>query len=232
MAQLNWIYDELVLATDLVARHGWNGLRVHNAEVIELSQLLRSASFHEFDGRPGSFRSPNSVQRKTFDIATQHPDYKGVPTRGGHLDSQVLRQFIAAPRRMADLAASIREQITAEVASDLDLAELAAHEGRVLAALHLRRERSAALRAQKIAAARAAGAAIACEVCWFDFARHYGDLGQDYIEVHHILPLHASGPVMTRLEDLALLCSNCHRMIHRARPWLTPKELGRRYAAS
>jgi len=29
----------------------------------------------------------------------------------------------------------------------------------------------------------------------------------------------------TRLEDLALLCSNCHRMVHYRRPWLTLEEL-------
>jgi putative restriction endonuclease len=29
----------------------------------------------------------------------------------------------------------------------------------------------------------------------------------------------------TRLEDLALLCANCHRMIHRASPWLSVEEL-------
>ncbi|MDN5896921.1 MAG: HNH endonuclease, partial [Nocardioides sp.] len=72
----------------------------------------------------------------------------------------------------------------------------------------------------------AEGLPISCEVCAFDFGATYGALGEGYVEVHHRLPLHASGPVKTRLEDLALLCSNCHRMIHRARPWLTPEGLG------
>ncbi|MDP6032209.1 MAG: HNH endonuclease [Alphaproteobacteria bacterium] len=29
----------------------------------------------------------------------------------------------------------------------------------------------------------------------------------------------------TKLSDLVLLCSNCHRMVHRKRPWLTVREL-------
>ena len=64
-----------------------------------------------------------------------------------------------------------------------------------------------------------------CEACAFDFGRFYGPHGLDYIELHHRTPLHVTGPTKTRLADLALLCSNCHRMIHRARQWLTVEEL-------
>ncbi|MBN4084034.1 HNH endonuclease [bacterium AH-315-A03] len=35
-----------------------------------------------------------------------------------------------------------------------------------------------------------------------------------------------AGQTTTRLSDLALVCSNCHRMIHRRSPWPTPIELG------
>lgn len=69
---------------------------------------------------------------------------------------------------------------------------------------------------------------LECEVCGFDFATRYGDLGTGFIEAHHILPLAAAGPATTRLADLALVCSNCHRMLHRAKPWMTPEELGKR----
>jgi len=33
------------------------------------------------------------------------------------------------------------------------------------------------------------------------------------------------GEAKTRLDDLALLCSNCHRMVHVRRPWLSMAEL-------
>ncbi|MEU6849010.1 HNH endonuclease [Actinacidiphila alni] len=39
------------------------------------------------------------------------------------------------------------------------------------------------------------------------------------------MPLHAAGEGTTKLSDLALICSNCHRMIHRSAPWPTPTEL-------
>lgn len=169
------------------------------------------------------------MQRKTFDIATQHPDYTGRPTRGGPHDVEVLLAFISEPVRMTALAATLRDQIIAPPdaapADDADLDELTAHEGRALAVTHLRRERNPKLRAAKLAAVTAKGLPIACEVCGFDFAAQYGEPGEGYIEVHHVLPLHASGPVLTRLDDLALLRSSCHRTIHRARPWLTPAGL-------
>jgi len=59
----------------------------------------------------------------------------------------------------------------------------------------------------------------------FDFAAKYGDLGAGFLEAHHILPLAAIGPAITRLADLAVVCSNCHRMLHRAKPWMTLAEL-------
>ena len=63
---------------------------------------------------------------------------------------------------------------------------------------------------------------LACELCGFDFTVAYGDRGEGYIECHHIVPLHASGPTKTRPEDLILICANCHRIIHRRNPFLTP----------
>jgi 5-methylcytosine-specific restriction protein A len=69
------------------------------------------------------------------------------------------------------------------------------------------------------------GLPIACEVCAFDFGRGYGSHGLDYIECHHRIPLHVTGETRTSLADLALLCSNCHRMIHHTKQWLTVEEL-------
>jgi 5-methylcytosine-specific restriction protein A len=63
---------------------------------------------------------------------------------------------------------------------------------------------------------------LACEACGFDFAIHYGDRGNGFIECHHIKPVAdiVEGQT-THIDDLVLLCSNCHRIIHRRRPWLS-----------
>jgi len=54
-----------------------------------------------------------------------------------------------------------------------------------------------------------------CEACEFDFERHYNGHGTGFIECHHKFPIAKNGIRTTQLEDLALVCSNCHRMLHR-----------------
>lgn len=57
---------------------------------------------------------------------------------------------------------------------------------------------------------------LKCEACEFDFAKVYGDLGEGFIEGHHTIPVaDLDGTSKTKVSDIALLCSNCHRMIHR-----------------
>ena len=65
-----------------------------------------------------------------------------------------------------------------------------------------------------------------CEICSFDFSNIYGSRGLDFIECHHNIPLHENeSERITKTSDLSLLCSNCHRMIHRKKDWLTVEEL-------
>jgi hypothetical protein len=67
---------------------------------------------------------------------------------------------------------------------------------------------------------------LICEVCEFDFAAHYGEIGEGYIEGHHTKPISEMGETeQTMVEDIALVCANCHRMLHRKRPWLSINEL-------
>ncbi|MBC8490632.1 MAG: HNH endonuclease [Bacteroidetes bacterium] len=54
-----------------------------------------------------------------------------------------------------------------------------------------------------------------CEICGFDFSRKYGDIGEDFIECHHKIPIATGGIRKTKIDDLSLVCSNCHRMLHR-----------------
>jgi hypothetical protein len=67
-----------------------------------------------------------------------------------------------------------------------------------------------------------------CSVCGFDFAEVYGEHGLGFIEVHH-LRLRSTLARKTKVDpkrDMATVCSNCHRMIHRTRERvLTAEEL-------
>jgi len=100
-------------------------------------------------------------------------------------------------------------------------------EGKLKERLHVSRERNSSLiRVVKKEALSKYGKLV-CECCSFDFALVYGDLGHEFIEAHHTVPvseLHSGGEE-TKKEDIALVCSNCHRMLHRRRPWLSIGEL-------
>ena|SRR3989339_69233 len=91
---------------------------------------------------------------------------------------------------------------------------------------HLRRERNSKIVRQKKDITLKETGALRCEVCNFDFSQFYGELGKDFCEVHHLLQLSkADGEVTTKLEELAVVCSNCHRIIHKHDPMLTLNQL-------
>lgn len=65
-----------------------------------------------------------------------------------------------------------------------------------------------------------------CEICGFDFSVKYGEIGKNYIEAHYTIPVsEMEEGSETKVEDIVLVCSNCHRMLHRRRPWLLKDEL-------
>lgn len=64
-----------------------------------------------------------------------------------------------------------------------------------------------------------------CEVCYINFEDKYGERGKDFIEGHHTKPVtEMKAGETTRIKDIAMLCPNCHRMIHRE-PFVTVEEL-------
>ncbi len=101
-------------------------------------------------------------------------------------------------------------------------------EGRELERKHRSRERNqAAIRAAKDAFVKKHGK-LFCQVCGFDFQDKYGEAGRGFIEGHHTIPISdLAGEVKTKARDIALVCANCHRMLHRKRPWFKMKDLKR-----
>jgi 5-methylcytosine-specific restriction endonuclease McrA len=92
-------------------------------------------------------------------------------------------------------------------------------EGRMRKAFILHRRREGSARRAKIRDAVArSGGELLCEVpkCGFNFRTTYGSLGEGYAQVHHLHPLkyspHSGREV--KLSDLAIVCANCHAMIH------------------
>lgn len=68
---------------------------------------------------------------------------------------------------------------------------------------------------------------LGCAVCGFDFRSVYGDIGDGFIHVHHLVELSSIRRkyVVDPVKDLRPVCPNCHAMLHRQRPPLTIEAL-------
>ena len=76
----------------------------------------------------------------------------------------------------------------------------------------IERNRKLAARAKKVHGYK-------CKACGFDFAQRYGVIGAGFIEAHHLTPLaelQGKSVLLDATRDFTVLCSNCHRMIHRS----------------
>jgi 5-methylcytosine-specific restriction enzyme A len=230
-----WSRDELILALNLYVASKGNPPGKSSQGVVELSNLLNQMD-SQIAQHASDFRNPNGVYMKAMNFRRFDPVYiaqgkKGLQ-RGNRLEEEVWSDFANNPAKLAQAANAIRLTVAngeipaASTEEDEELAE--AEEGRILTRIHRSRERSRDLVERKKAAAIKLHGCLKCEACSFDFKAVYGSRGERFIEAHHIKPVHTLLPgSKTRLEDLVLLCSNCHRIIHVRRPWLSFQELKR-----
>jgi predicted HNH restriction endonuclease len=103
--------------------------------------------------------------------------------------------------------------------------EIEYSEGREYFRLHKLRERKPLIIVQAKERFVKKHGRLYCEVCGTDFSIVYGERGNDFIEGHHnkLVSKMKEGD-KTKVEDIAMLCSNCHRMIHRE-PIITVEQL-------
>jgi predicted HNH restriction endonuclease len=137
------------------------------------------------------------------------------PSVAGHMEA-LWKRHVAA----------IRGYVPSEALDGQDPEEAEFPEGRVLYRLHRYHERCGDLpkRAKELALKK--HGRLACVVCGFDFHATYGPIGEGFIECHHTVPVsELDGGMKTKLADVVLVCSNCHRMLHRRRPWLRIEKL-------
>lgn len=230
MKNPDWVRDEIILAIDLYVRAGRKQLPPGHDDVIQLSRLLNRLPVHPASSRDENFRNPNGISMILGNFLGVDPlhDQPGL-SRNNHLQASVWNEFIENPallRRTADAIETASQIENLLEPADAVDEEDVFPEGHVLTRLHVQRERNRAAVAAKIDQVCGRDGGLACEVCAFDFLSFYGELGRRFAECHHILPL-AEGAFSrkTRLSDLAIVCANCHRMLHRGRPVLTLAEL-------
>lgn len=101
-------------------------------------------------------------------------------------------------------------------------------EGRIKYQLHRRKERNREVVRRKKESVLSRTGSLPCEVCGFDFASAYGPLGKGFAECHHLVPLASlEESRRTCLSELAIVCANCHRMLHRNCPMISLEQLRR-----
>ena len=105
-----------------------------------------------------------------------------------------------------------KEKTITEIQVD---SEPVAIEGQSKLAIHMRYERDSSLIKKIKEKALLSNPMLNCEVCGFSFYEKYGVLGQGFIEAHHLQPLNETKETKTSRADIALVCSNCHKMIHK-----------------
>ncbi len=220
-----WSRDELILALDLYFTNPTNQPGKGSSAVAELSSTLNK--LHRLNGVSGAptLRNENGVYLKMMNLRSLDPAYtaqgKVGMQSGGALEKVVWADYEGRRANLQVDAKTIRQAVTdaneTTVAKLPDAPPYEGEEGGVIMRLHKRYERDPKLVAEKRKSAAVTGD-LACEVCGFDFKAAYGDLGEGYIEVHHTKPVHTLlAGTKTKLDDLALLCANCHRMAHRKR---------------
>lgn len=221
-----WLRDEIIVALDLYRREGRNP---SEEGVAEVSSLLRSIPIESHLAANPKFRNRTGVRLKVSNFVALDPGAETAGmSRGSRLDKEVFDEYWPQPAKLAETAAAIKANLEAvpevEPGEDEEIED--APEGRILTRTHRLRERNRKLVRRKKEKVLAETGSLACETCGFDFHAFYGERGKGFIECHHVVPVRDLRPgARTKLEDLSLLCSNCHRMIHVRSPWLTVEQL-------
>ncbi|MEZ4801682.1 MAG: HNH endonuclease [Gelidibacter sp.] len=225
MRNPKWHRDEIILALDLYFRLEPGQIHSRNPEIIELSETLNKLPIHEFRPDSVKFRNPNGASLKLSNFLALDATYHGKGMQSySRLDKQVFDDFKNDKETLSKLAAHIKATVTNtklnnqlyKIGDDIDDTTDGVKEGKVIYKLHKYYERDTKINRKKKDRYLKTYGKLDCETCTFDFYEAYGDLGKGYIECHHISPLsELGGETTTTLDDLALVCSNCHRMLHR-----------------
>ncbi len=229
--QINWTLEEWIVAVDFYRRHKGHIPPLGSDEIRELSQTLRNIRNFD-DNVPPNTRNPKGVHWQVRVLAKLEPDSVGAavtrhaPPPLARKAWEITQDTIGArAHQIIKLAGDekLRQQVQ-EIGRPFG-AEYA-EEGQLVSRVHWARERNSQIIMKKKKEFNQREGSLYCEICTFNYRDKYGSRGEGFIECHHTKPLaDLTARTRTHLEDLLLVCANCHRMIHRWRPWLSPDEM-------
>lgn len=204
----------------------------HNISIDSLPKPLMKAFSTSADGRISETRYVRNLKQNHYFLKEIDPTgkdftkrlykeslekvlktvpekYKSDFYRGYHWNCEITKRA----RRTSNIDLNWDEETTH--------IETGAAEGRQITYYSTKYERSSQ---NRDAAIRIHG--TKCMICGFDFKERYGELGENYIEVHHLKPLSSqnSEVIINPETDLICVCANCHRMLHRFKNYMVSVE--------
>jgi hypothetical protein len=196
---------------------------LHDSTVVDINGRLREVGglLSRSDLPPDVLASARQYQRIVL---------SGTPSAELRSVANTLRGWLQSAPGVLDQIDSPSTSIAPEnaelVAESIEAGELSVDETKRRLVSHYKIDRDRGIIKAKIDQFCKENGSVFCEACGFDFEEKYGEYAKGVIDVHHIKPLSSLLPnTMTKLSDLMLLCSNCHRVIHRRRTPLTREDL-------
>ena len=157
------------------------------------------------------------LEEYTDDILSLHHlhehGYEGIPRSVRECKDQGLIDFLLHPHQMVN-----------DDVYDVDYPEddEKLYEGALITVKANKYERNQKARKECVAKK-----GYQCLVCGRDFEATYGEIGKNFIHVHHLTPISTIGKEyeLNVDTDLVPVCPNCHYMLHRKDPPYTIEEL-------
>ena len=201
----------------------------HKREIVRgLNKHLSPDAIREFLGS-GDFSSATSIDRAIFDIRQNlehdrlHKSFdfyvEFLDENANHRMEDVSQEaaLIEMHKRVGKTVSPPNFQTPLSLEEIDEKDEKHQTEGEKRLVKHFRRERSPALRKGKIERTIKENGFMHCECCGTRAESYSPEKRHRIFEVHHKKPL-ADGITINGLDDLVLLCANCHRGIHASDP--------------
>jgi 5-methylcytosine-specific restriction enzyme A len=225
MRNPKWHQDEIILALDLYFSPTRGTIDGKNPKIIALSKVLSSLPLFQERPDEAKFRNANGVSLKLSNFLAIDPNYKGKGmSSSSKLDKELFNRFQDKRDELKSIAIEIKRVVADDglskmiysIEDDDTIITDSVEEGQILYKLHKVRERNREIVARKKEQAMSLYGRLACEACVLAFDEFYGEIGKGFIECHHLTPLSKlKVDTKTTLDSLSLVCSNCHRMLHR-----------------
>jgi len=221
LKQILWTREELILILDLYLKNRETYYKIPRDTLAKYSAYLRKMHGIEVN-ESSNFRSLKSVEIRLRNYTSVDEYWLQRGNKGLHNSPtadfrKIWIEFQEHPEDVSQIAEEIRRSLLNNEHTPSNLNSEKNNpvtEGKRQLRIHYSRERKPQ-RIPKLKAFKLAHDCLFCEVCGGDYAHYDKPVRERVFEVHHDVPLAtASHQVETKLDDLSVLCANCHRAIH------------------